>query len=145
MRVWKGGPEMSAYEDVLLLGGYPNAGIVSRNIPGFVLGSNRKDGHSRRFVGLHEAHKVACKRREGRRQQRATNHGPGGFHPSGGAPGAGDDFELGIDGERFAEDRDNVCAITIDGETHQFAIGIPPWHVVLTVGCHCKSAWTNWL
>src|SRR5260221_8508373 len=96
MRVSKSRAEMFADEDGLLLGGHPHAGIVSRNIPRFVLGSNRKDGHSGLFVGLHEAHEVACKRREGRRQQRATNHGPGGFHPSGGLQGLAMILSLGL-------------------------------------------------
>src|SRR5260370_3616186 len=96
MRIWKSRAEMFGDEDGLSLGGHPLAGIISRNIPRFVLGSNRKDGHSRRFVRLHEAHEVARKGREGRRQQRASNHGTGGFHPSRWAPGAGDSFELWI-------------------------------------------------
>ena len=116
MGVPKSRTEMFADEDGLFLGGHPHARIVTRNVAGFVLGSYGKDGHARSLVRLHEAHEVARERREGRRQQRATNQGTGGFHPSGRTPGAGDDFELGIDGECFAKNGKNILAITIDSE-----------------------------
>ena len=137
--------EMFTNEDGLFLGGHPHAGIVSGNVARFVLRSNGKDGHARGFVRLHEAHEVTCQRREGRRQQRASNHGTGGFHPSGRAPGAGDDSELGIDGKSFAEHWNYVLAITIDGEVFHLWIGFPRRHIVIAVICERKVAGTHGL
>ncbi len=68
MGVSKSGAEMLADEDGLFLGSHPHARIVARKVARFVLGSNGKDRHARSFVRLHEAHEVARKRREGRRQ-----------------------------------------------------------------------------
>src|SRR5438094_3976668 len=145
MSVSKRRTQMFADEDGLLLGGHPHARIISRNVARLVLGSNGKEGYARGLVSLHEAHEVARKRGEGRRQQRATNHGTGSYHPSGRTPGAGDDFEVGIDGQCFAKNGKNILAISIDGETLQFRIGSPGRRIIIAVVCEREIAGTHGL
>src|SRR5207302_1432020 len=77
-------------------------------------------------------------------QKGDPDHGPGGFHPAGWAPGRSDDLQAGIQGKGFPEKRDDVGAIVIDGEVLKIGIartkGLSLGQVVVTVNGKRKIA-----
>ena len=101
----------------LLAGRHNHAGIIIRDVLRLVLHGNGENGDARCFVLLHELDEIFGERRIRRRQQRALNHGAGSFHPARRAPRRGEDFEIGIERKRFAEKRQDVRAIVLDGKT----------------------------
>jgi hypothetical protein len=53
----------------------------------------------------------------------STEHGVAVLHPSGRAPGRGEEKEVGIGGERGAQRGQNVIAVAVDAEMLEVGIG----------------------
>ena len=116
VRILKRRPKIICQKLDLFARGHVHAGIVVWYIHWLVLHGDGIDGNTRSFVVLYEPHEVFRKCWISGRQKGALDHGAGGLHPAGRAPRRGDDFQVGIKCQGFAQERDDVRAIVVNGE-----------------------------